>query len=223
MEYIRDLLRSLYSTGYLTVSKVYDYSTHWGEKQPPRERHAQFSLTTRTRAFFAPPDKIVSFDTGSELYVGSAFNAAMITTLKSLNISAVVNTTEEVPAFWDYSGHIDYRVLSLRDVEAQGINSKEVQRVLNFIHFYVSRGENVFIHCFMGASRSVMIATLYLMARRNWKHEQAYHFIKKNRSIANLNNTFLFLLRNFPVSEFTNETNQLLLLDEEQELDSEIE
>ena len=182
------------------MSKIFDMLLHLREQQPPRERSKQYALTTRIRAFFDPPDCVETFqDTGARIYVGSAANAADLCSLRRLGIGAVVNVTEETPNFFDCSGSLAYCQIRLRDIEVQEVRTAEIRRALAFIHFYVQRGVHVLVHCFMGASRSICLATMYIMMRRGWCADRAYETVRERRSIANLNNTFLFLLRNFPV------------------------
>jgi hypothetical protein len=55
----------------------------------------------------------------------------------------------------------------------------------------------VLIHCMAGISRSVSILTYYLMKKYNLDYDTAILMVKKNRSIANPNDSFKQQLKNY--------------------------
>lgn len=54
---------------------------------------------------------------------------------------------------------------------------------MNKIHTAINLGQNVFVHCKMGSSRSVLVIIAYLMKYCNKDYNDAYNFVKAKRKL----------------------------------------
>ena len=121
------------------------------------------------------------------LFVGSAKNAADAGSLSRLGISYVVNCTEDLPNF--HEGCEDapsYNRVPLKDVpEASLVSIRDsLEFVVSKIVDKLASKEKVLIHCFMGASRSISVATLVLMKLDDIPAIDAYSRISMKRKAA---------------------------------------
>ena len=57
--------------------------------------------------------------------------------------------------------------------------------------------KGVFVHCFMGSSRSATIIIAYLMKYHNYKLDDALVYVKEKREVVNLNKDFFKQLGEF--------------------------
>ena len=57
--------------------------------------------------------------------------------------------------------------------------------------------KSVFVHCFMGSSRSATIIIAYLMKYHNYNLRDALNFVKEKREVVNLNQDFFKQLSEF--------------------------
>ena len=62
-----------------------------------------------------------------------------------------------------------------------------------FIENNIKNG-NVYVHCYMGISRSATIVIAYLMKTKKWDLKKALEYVKSKRSKVNPNRGFLMTL-----------------------------
>ena len=159
------------------------------DPNPPRTRPPA-SWWASLRAFVAPPAEVAD-----GIYVGSAYNAASAATRQELGVVAVVNVTTDMPDF--LPGAAAYANLPIRDVRGQGLDPRRTTEALDFMAAHAGRDGAVLCHCFMGASRSVVLCALYLVCRcgdlpstvsgRVVALERALATVRAARPIANVN------------------------------------
>lgn len=127
------------------------------------------------------------------IYLGSAFNAAMYDQLKELKISLIINVTHEIRNY--YEDEFEYKRYDLYDNNQHTIKTY-LDQALNDLLEYKDKPGNVLIHCHMGASRSATLVIYYLMKTkkhddgRDYTFDDAVDFLKSKRSI--INPTFRF-------------------------------
>ncbi len=132
----------------------------------------------------------------TNIYLGSAKNAADFSGLLRNDVSLVVNVTRDVPNFFDYEDGIEYIQISLLDTEGASLLEKkeEINATLDRV---LNHKGNVLAHCMMGASRSVSFVCLYLMKRDNIGADEAYKKVSGYREAACINSTFLKEMQNW--------------------------
>ena len=135
--------------------------------------------------FFKSPTHIID-----NIYIGSAFNAALYYDLKDKNIEMILNITSEISEY--YPDDFKYKKYELYDNHIDSIK-KYLNNAYNDIINFKNKNENgnILVHCFMGASRSVSIVIYYIMKTlknsdgSNYSIEQALRYIKNKRIIIN--------------------------------------
>lgn len=71
----------------------------------------------------------------------------------------------------------------------------------HFINNAISKKENILIHCMAGISRSVSVATYFLMKKYQMNFHNSYVFIKKYRGIAKPNSSFRLQLEKYYIKK----------------------
>lgn len=127
--------------------------------------------------FFDDPTHIID-----NIYLGSAYNAASTKTLRSFDIKFIINATKEISNY--YPDEFTYVRYKLHDNNKNSI-IEYLNDAYEKILEYQKLPGNIFIHCFMGASRSASIVIYYLMKRKNMEFNTALEFIRNKRSIIN--------------------------------------
>lgn len=131
--------------------------------------------------FFGEPTFITD-----NIYLGSAFNAASLETLKKLNIKIIINATSEISDY--YPNEFKYIRYKLYDN-----NKTSIKKYLEKSYRDIKKNNdgNILIHCFMGASRSASIILFYLMKEKKhdngapFTFDDALEYLKNKRTIVN--------------------------------------
>lgn len=102
---------------------------------------------------------------------------------------------------YEYFGNLispsqSHMFIDIQDSENEDI-SQHFNAAYQFIEEHLRRGDNVFVHCMAGISRSATLVTYWLMRRHGWKVEQALEFLKSRRPIIRPNDGFLADLLTF--------------------------
>ena len=104
---------------------------------------------------------------GAVVYVGNQTASQSRDTLDSRNITNVVNTTDNIPCFFEDKG-INYLRFPISFWSRHMDNSDEstmqfLRRLFTFVDDSLRRGENVLVHCLAGAHRAGTTGVLLLM------------------------------------------------------------
>lgn len=106
--------------------------------------------------------------------------------LKKNNITAVVSVLLEESINFPKDSHMLIPVMEEGGYDIyQYFNS-----ACKFIEEKINAGENVYVHCYAGMTRSSTITTAFLMKSRGWRFEEAFRFLKSKRKIVKLNKQF---------------------------------
>ena len=134
--------------------------------------------------FFNDPHEVYP-----KIYLGSAFNAASYTTLIKYNIKYIINVTSEISNFFD--GYFTYYQIPIKDNNTDSIKKyfKECSEKID--EFIKNADGNIFIHCYMGASRSATIVANYISEKTGRDTEFIIQELKELRPNVNLTQQFL--------------------------------
>jgi len=128
------------------------------------------------------------------LYLGSAYNAASYETLTKYNIKYIINVTTEISNY--YPSLFTYYNIKIRDNNTDSI-SHHLSDSYDVIANYLSMNDgNVFVHCYMGASRSATIVANYISQKTQTDIHIVLKNLKEKRSIIN------------PTTKFASELNR---------------
>jgi protein-tyrosine phosphatase len=153
----------------------------------------------------------------TRLYLGNAYNARDFYELKKANIGLIVNCTTEFPNY--FPEEFDYVQVPVQDIPNESLTSyfpTVTQKIHEFLKEHPTK--NVFIHCFMGASRSVSFLIAYLMRYTNMTVDESIEKIESLRPFINLNVDFYFQLVEYHLA--LNTEPSLYIVDEEKHSDN---
>lgn len=155
--------------------KTVDYWYAESHPQPTRLLPAD-KFVDQYKIFFSQPTHIID-----NVYLGSAFNSACYRMLKEIGINIIINVTREIQNY--FPDDFTYKKYDLYDD-----NKEDVSPYLEDSYDFITENadKKIFVHCFMGASRSASIVIYYLMKKHNMTIENAIAFLRDKRKIVNL-------------------------------------
>ncbi len=92
--------------------------------------------------------------------------------------------------------HIQYHHFPLKDTPSENL-FKYYPKINKVIEEATKRGENIYIHCVVGMSRSPSIVIAYLMHKYRRTLSEVNKFVKEKRSIVRPNSGFIHQLKNW--------------------------
>jgi hypothetical protein len=132
--------------------------------------------------FYLPSQEIVN-----NLFLGSAFNAYNLYDLEEKKINVIINISNDINNY--YTDKFIYHKFKIADNNSDDI-SEILEETYKIIITNLALGNKVFIHCFMGASRSASVIIYYLMKKYNITYKKAKKYVMKIRPIINLSVKF---------------------------------
>ena len=136
---------------------------------------------------------LITEEYGFKIYIGNSWNASNLDFLKQNEIDRILNVSIEVPNFFENNIHFDYRRYAIRDISEQPI---DFSTLVQFCQDAIQHSPNILIHCFMGASRSVLVCLVILsILSKKYDEEQKtteelYQLILSKRPKVHINKTF---------------------------------
>eukprot|EP01117_Protostelium_nocturnum_P012239 TRINITY_DN44_c2_g1_i2.p1 TRINITY_DN44_c2_g1~~TRINITY_DN44_c2_g1_i2.p1 ORF type:complete len:611 (-),score=157.36 TRINITY_DN44_c2_g1_i2:144-1976(-) len=129
-----------------------------------------------------------------KLFLGSVNCAQSFYVMKRLGITHIVSVIREHSPF--YPSDFKYHVVEADDTSSFDI-SKSFDESHSFIEDALENGGVILVHCAAGVSRSATIVISYLMRKRRMSYQEAYNFVRKQRSIVCPNSGFRYQLERF--------------------------
>lgn len=139
---------------------------------------------------------------GRRLFLGNGAQATNQTLLKELNVTHIMNCTEEISNKFEGNG-FDYLKIAIKDCDGVTI-AKNFGKAYEYIdNTFNANPDNVlFIHCVKGMSRSASMIIMYLMKKFNWSCEKAMTYVKDRRAIVNPDERFKAQLEKFQDNQY---------------------
>jgi len=166
------------------LGSLYDY--YYGEySNVKRMEPCNSGILINLNKLITPPTHIID-----NIYLGNAYNASNYSLMEEIDTGLVVNITTEIPNY--FPDNLEYYNINIRDLNGK-IIGEFFDGYLNKIAEFKESNDNksIFIHCFMGSSRSATLACLYLIKYHNMDVDEAIKFCKDKRSLININLTFI--------------------------------
>merc|ERR1711956_166375 len=117
--------------------------------------------------------------------------------LEKQGISAVCCCLREVEfSDKEFSKEVDYYRVDVEDISREPIELF-FPEATEFIHSWISREQNVLVHCRAGVSRSASVVIAYLMTYQGYSLHEAFFVVKSHRSVITPNVGFMEKLCNF--------------------------
>jgi protein-tyrosine phosphatase len=123
------------------------------------------------------------------IVIGNGYNSLNQGKLKEHSIKYVINATKEFPNSFEDQG-IKYLRIPVMDWKSESMK-EYFDVIVAFFDQAAEANANIFVHCYMGSSRSATAILVYLMKRKNMSLDDALALLKKQRPIVNINNKFL--------------------------------
>lgn len=167
----------------LDYQDIIDVTKYTDETQNKRIL-PEISFFSQYSTFLDNPTHIID-----NIYLGSAYNAANYDILKEHNITVIFNVTNEIRDYFpDEFTYVRYK---LYDNNKERIKS-HVHDAYEKIKYHQQNTEgNIFIHCYMGKSRSASVVIYYIMNRLkkndgyNYNFDEAVEYLVNKRPIIN--------------------------------------
>ena len=134
------------------------------------------------------------------LYIGCKRDAESLQTLRRVGITHILNCTKSCVANC-FEGRADinivYKRIAINDYRSEDILS-HMEEAVDFIE-EASKIVNarVLVHCLMGMSRACSFTLGYLMKHGGFALQDAYDYVKSQRSIIKPNESFMSQLRKY--------------------------
>ena len=151
-------------------------------ESPVRIFNKKQNLLTNISNYYLEPTFIIE-----NLYLGNLANARNYYVLEQLNIKLIVNCAKEIPNYYsDNFEYINFKILDTHSV----LIYPYLDKIVDNIHKNIQNNQNVFVHCFMGASRSVSIVIAYLIKYKGYTFDEALKLCNSKRNVVDVNIDF---------------------------------
>ncbi len=171
-------------------SKSYNYYLNYGRNNSVIRMREENSMTDKLYSFFSKPNKIID-QRNIKLFLGSAYNSANYKILQDLKINKIINVTEEIPNHYEDS--ISYLKISILDDSNSKINIDSLDKINEFVR----ENDNVYVHCYQGASRSAAVILHLLISKFNFKIDEGLNYLCEKHPITNINVEFIENLKEY--------------------------
>ena len=183
-----DIIKNILYTPNILIKKVFHEKVT--DERFVERVYPKISIFSVPGFYFSSPTYIID-----NIYLGNVLNASNDSIITKLNITAILNITEEIPNYYGdeinypgiYNDKINYHTVRIKDIN-NGDISTEFKGIIDF--FNNNKDKNILIHCFMGASRSVIVTILYLIHYHKMTPIDALNYIKDRRNNINPNKLF---------------------------------
>ena len=129
----------------------------------------------------------------THLYLGNFFTTNNDFALGYHDIKHIL-TFLEFPPVSIFPDKFQYKFFPMRDDIHQEL-IPIVKQAIPYIEECYKKDQNVYIHCFMGISRSVSVIIAWLMWKKDITFEKAYSIVKHVRFFARPNSSFYTQLK----------------------------
>lgn len=170
-------------------SKTYSYYQNYPINNEVDRLNEDKSIMEKIYYFFGEPSLIIENE-NIKIYLGSAYNAANYNVLDELNISHIINVTDEIPNY--YEEYFNYLQIPIFD-NSEGSLQDSFPSIDEFIDNNQTK-KIVFVHCYQGASRSASVVLYLLVKYFNYNLEAAQEFLNEKHPIVNINTNFIYEL-----------------------------
>lgn len=163
------------------LDKIHDYDLdirRYTDENINSRIYPEVGLLTEYSYMISEPSHIID-----NIYLGSAFNAASYSVLKRYDINIIFNMTGEITNY--FPDDFTYHKYELNDDNKDSIYN-HLETIYELIINYQNNNQgNIFIHCYMGRSRSASIVIYYIMKKLGYGFDDALDYILEKRPIVN--------------------------------------
>ena len=183
----------MYCLGNVLLDKGYSYVNSKSNEDKKAKRMNNIDRGTMGALYDLTYDSTKIIE---RLYLGNSCNARNYYELEKNSIGLIINSS---PCISNYFKNIyEYYNVEVEDISGADI-LPHLTKTVDTMHQYLEDNpqKGVFVHCFMGSSRSATIIIAYLMKYHNYKLDDALVYVKEKREVVNLNKDFFKQLGEF--------------------------
>ena len=183
----------IYCLGNVLIDKGYNY---WNSQDNSNKKAVRMNNIERGplgSLYDLTYDSTLIVD---QLYLGNSCNARNYYELENNKVGLIINSSPCISNY--FQNEFEYYNVKVEDISGADILCHLDNTVKKMHEFIESNPQkSVFVHCFMGSSRSATIIIAYLMKYHNYNLRDALNFVKEKREVVNLNQDFFKQLSEF--------------------------
>lgn len=132
------------------------------------------------------------------IILGNARDASFLSYLEMAKVGAIIDVTTEIPNY--FPNKFTYYTIKINDNNKEPFTIDMLESVCEFMDAYNmtnnkntstnNKKQNIFVHCYMGSSRSATVVMAYMIYKYGYTVEQCLEIVKAKREIMNI--TVLF-------------------------------
>ena len=186
--------------------KTYDLYCNYDKEKVAKRQKDDKQIYEKIYYFFTTPSEICKNDK-FKIYLGSGFNAVNYNILAGLNITKVINVTEEIPNYFEED--FDYYQIKIKDNNEARLYEYFDDLITNINSSKIDK-QVIYVHCYQGASRSATVVLLLMVIFMDYSIEDAKKYLDDIYPINNININFIEDL-----NEYLNVREENLILEKE--------
>tara|TARA_B100000925_G_scaffold156345_1_gene117399 strand:- start:1684 stop:2283 length:600 start_codon:yes stop_codon:yes gene_type:complete len=183
----------IYCLGNVLIDKGYNY---WNSQDNSNKKAVRMNNIERGplgSLYDLTYDSTLIVD---QLYLGNSCNARNYYELENNKVGLIINSSPCISNY--FQNEFEYYNVKVEDISGADILCHLDNTVTKMHEFIESNPQkSVFVHCFMGSSRSATIIIAYLMKYHDYNLRDALNFVKEKREVVNLNQDFFKQLSEF--------------------------
>ena len=183
----------IYCLGNVLIDKGYNY---WNSQDNSNKKAVRMNNIERGplgSLYDLTYDSTLIVD---QLYLGNSCNARNYYELENNKVGLIINSSPCISNY--FQNEFEYYNVKVEDISGADILCHLDNTVTKMHDFIESNPQkSVFVHCFMGSSRSATIIIAYLMKYHNYNLRDGLNFVKEKREVVNLNQDFFKQLSEF--------------------------
>ena len=183
----------IYCLGNVLIDKGYNY---WNSQDNSNKKAVRMNNIERGplgSLYDLTYDSTLIVD---QLYLGNSCNARNYYELENNKVGLIINSSPCISNY--FQNEFEYYNVKVEDILGADILC-HLDNTVTKMHEFIENNpqKSVFVHCFMGSSRSATIIIAYLMKYHNYNLRDALNFVKEKREVVNLNQDFFKQLSEF--------------------------
>ena len=183
----------IYCLGNVLIDKGYNY---WNSQDNSNKKAVRMNNIERGplgSLYDLTYDSTLIVD---QLYLGNSCNARNYYELENNKVGLIINSSPCISNY--FQNEFEYYNVKVEDISGADILC-HLDNTVTKMHEFIENNpqKSVFVHCFMGSSRSATIIIAYLMKYHNYNLRDALNFVKEKREVVNLNQDFFKQLSEF--------------------------
>ena len=183
----------IYCLGNVLIDKGYNY---WNSQDNSNKKAVRMNNIERGplgSLYDLTYDSTLIVD---QLYLGNSCNARNYYELENNKVGLIINSSPCISNY--FQNEFEYYNVKVEDISGADILC-HLDNTVTRMHEFIENNpqKSVFVHCFMGSSRSATIIIAYLMKYHDYNLRDALNFVKEKREVVNLNQDFFKQLSEF--------------------------